>query len=368
MDEKKLTRRKAIQCSLEAAASLSLGSAAISGCNNSTRSSLLPVEHEAPNLSSDKVKKYISCVRPFREKGFRLEVEAKWEKTLVHNYGHGGGGITVSWGCAKQVLKLVDSVGIDAGSEVTVLGAGVMGLTTAYVLHEAGFKPIIIADNFGRESTSYKAGGQWCPSLVSPEESEQSKSQFQQILRDSHKKFSELGEPWGIFHRLNYVEGLTAPSFSKVPSGVLAKPIVRERFPVQNLSFGGLEYSTILIEPPFFLDQIKKDLVQRKVEFRVMKIESVNQVKQIGSKAIVNCLGLAAGALFEDSSVIPLRGHLVHLEPQDLGYLLSHENGYVFPRRDCLVVGGSVERGVADTEPNESACKEILGRNRAVFE
>jgi hypothetical protein len=45
-------------------------------------------------------------LRPARDE-IRLEAEDKNGKTLIHNYGHGGAGFTLSWGCAYNVVKLV---------------------------------------------------------------------------------------------------------------------------------------------------------------------------------------------------------------------------------------------------------------------
>lgn len=45
-------------------------------------------------------------LRPMRDE-IRLEAEGFGDKTVVHNYGHGGAGFTLSWGCAQDVLELV---------------------------------------------------------------------------------------------------------------------------------------------------------------------------------------------------------------------------------------------------------------------
>lgn len=39
--------------------------------------------------------------------GVRLETEILGETCLVHNYGHGGSGVTMSWGCALKVASLL---------------------------------------------------------------------------------------------------------------------------------------------------------------------------------------------------------------------------------------------------------------------
>ena len=46
-------------------------------------------------------------LRPLREKGVRLEREMIDGRTVIHNYGHGGAGLTLSWGCAEEVANLV---------------------------------------------------------------------------------------------------------------------------------------------------------------------------------------------------------------------------------------------------------------------
>jgi D-amino-acid oxidase len=45
-------------------------------------------------------------LRPFRRADIRLEREP--DCRIVHNYGHGGSGVTLSWGCAREVVELVE--------------------------------------------------------------------------------------------------------------------------------------------------------------------------------------------------------------------------------------------------------------------
>lgn len=52
----------------------------------------------------------LAGLRPGRKTGVRLEVEPVDDCTVIHNYGHGGAGFTVAWGCAEEVKELVDQV------------------------------------------------------------------------------------------------------------------------------------------------------------------------------------------------------------------------------------------------------------------
>ena len=81
-------------------------------------------------------------------------------RALVHNYGHGGGGITLSWGTSKLATEL----GAQGHSgAVAVLGSGVMGLSTARLVQEAGFPVTIYAAALPPDTTSNIAGGQIHP-------------------------------------------------------------------------------------------------------------------------------------------------------------------------------------------------------------
>src|ERR1700716_2720693 len=109
----------------------------------------------------------IAGVRPYRNRSYRLDAETISRKFIVHNYGHGGCGITLSWGCAAKVRDIVKShlVGTN-DAKVAVLGAGVMGLTGATRMLDLGLEVTIYSDRKPLETTSSKAGGQWAVSVV----------------------------------------------------------------------------------------------------------------------------------------------------------------------------------------------------------
>jgi D-amino-acid oxidase len=62
-----------------------------------------------PLLGEARVEAHLVGLRPCRPT-VRLEVDRSGQRPVVHNYGHGGSGVTASWGCAKEVLEHVQSL------------------------------------------------------------------------------------------------------------------------------------------------------------------------------------------------------------------------------------------------------------------
>jgi glycine/D-amino acid oxidase-like deaminating enzyme len=94
------------------------------------------------HVSADREIRTVVGLRPYRPSGFVVRAEKLDDTLVIHNYGHGGGGITLSWGTAKLAvdLGLAGHVG-----PVAVLGCGAVGLATARLLQEAGATVTIYA-------------------------------------------------------------------------------------------------------------------------------------------------------------------------------------------------------------------------------
>ena len=57
----------------------------------------------------DRIIDISACTRPFRPQGPRIQAERRHGKTIVHHYGHGGSGWSLSWGSAQKALVLVQA-------------------------------------------------------------------------------------------------------------------------------------------------------------------------------------------------------------------------------------------------------------------
>jgi glycine/D-amino acid oxidase-like deaminating enzyme len=149
-------------------------------------------------VSADRVIRTIAGLRPFRPSGFVVRGEKRGDKTIIHNYGHGGAGITLSWGTAQ--LAVEEGAKSDA-RDCAVLGCGVVGLSTARLLQLRGYNPVIYAKEMPPLTTSNVAGGYWDPvtlfdgERVTPE----FRRQLGEAARFAMRRYQSLvGDEYGV--------------------------------------------------------------------------------------------------------------------------------------------------------------------------
>jgi D-amino-acid oxidase len=319
-----------------------------------------------PDLGDEAILRFVAGLRPYRKAGLRIEREERGGKHVIHAYGHGGAGVTLSWGTAREVARLVADVGQPRGA-VAVIGAGVIGLTAAHVLAEAGCRVRVLAKEFPPDTTSNLAGAEWMPFGVAPPAGADGARRYERIVRESHAGFEKrVGESWGVYRRAHYEEGDPAAMQRGVPDDLIRiRPLARLPFPGPIRS--GASFETFLIEPPVFLPRLVAEVLRLGAVLERRVLGSLAEVDAITEPVIVNATGLGARELCGDDALTAIRGQLVHLFPQRLPYLLAHRDGYCFPRHDAVVLGGTYERDVFEPTPVEADCRAILDRHRAFF-
>lgn len=310
----------------------------------------------------------IAGIRPYRRGGIRIEAEDHNGFPLFHNYGHGGGGLTTAWGSAEEVARLVSEAGIARASRVTVVGAGIIGLTTAMRLQQKGYRVRIVYRETTPHTVSDVAGGQWAPSLMAWGSGPTAGARRDRILRHSLRHLrSHVDLDVGVREIPNFVAQGYGAAVGRMAGEFLPDAIPHDAIPIEGMEKSGTQVDTLLIEPGRYLGFLWESLRLADVQEHVAELHTLDEVRQLGDDFAVIATGMGARELCQDSAMRPIRGQLVLLEPQDLGYLFSHPGGYLFSRGDALVLGGTVERDVEDTTPTVNALHRILSRHRQFF-
>ena len=320
-------------------------------------------------VSADRVIRTIVGLRPFRPSGFILKSERLNDKTIIHNYGHGGGGVSLSWGTAKLAVDLALQT---QETSFAVLGCGVIGLSTARLLQRKGFQVTIYAKDLPPETTSNVAGALWAPVSVYEENKVTSEfiNQFNLASKISHRMFQDfVGEKYGVWWIKNYFLG-DAFDF---PGGKELYPGFNKHHDAK-IFFGSAdvtEISTMMIEPPIYLNALTEDFYQAGGKIEVKHFNAKQDIELLGEKVIMNCTGLGSSKLFSDPELIPVRGQLSILLPQteiDYSYVApSHDNLlYMFPRKDGIILGGTSEKENWSLEPDAKESERILNGHHKI--
>jgi D-amino-acid oxidase len=344
------------------------GSAAlVSGCATTGTRRLTGCTPLAPVIVDEsRVIRTVAGLRPYRRSGFVVRAESLGDKRLVHNYGHGGAGITLSWGTSKLAIEL----GLQGhGGPVAVLGSGIVGLSTARLVQEAGFPVTIYTAALPPDTTSNIAGGQFHPFGLFRDEAvtAQWKAQFASALDYSWRRFQIMvGDDYGIRWLPTYVE--TDSPDSKVIANF--PPINRmltraeHAFPVESL----LRYDTMYVETGRYLRQMIRDVQLAGGRIEVRKFAAPADIAALSESLVFNCTGIGSRELFGDSELRPARGQLAILEPQpEVRYAFTGEPGYMFPRPDGIVLGGTFELDQWDATPQPEAIARILASHKRFF-
>jgi D-amino-acid oxidase len=345
--------------------------------------------HFAPvKVSADRVIREVVGLRPYRDEGFVVTTERAGDKLFIHNYGHGGAGITLSWGTASLAVDLLSAPGaMDTAlmahprrpltPHFAVLGCGVNGLSTARLLQRrygnAGATVTIYAKDLPPNTTSNIAGGFWSPTSVYDPGSitPQFRDQFNKACHISNRAFQLLaGTEYGVRWIETYELGRDEGTLSReLPGGNDLYPAADgHREP--NVYFGFpfvRHYSTMLIEPQTYLNALLRDFYVAGGKVMVKELLDRRELMRLPERVIFNCTGLGAHMLFGDKKLGPVRGQLEILIPQpEIDYIYLN-SGYMFPRHDGIVLGGTFDHDDWSLEPRADQRDWILNTHKEVM-
>ncbi len=328
----------------------------------------------APRVSRDRIVRAIVGHRPFRPSGFVVRRDQMDRKSIIHNYGHGGGGITLSWG--SSALAVREASGLPVG-EAAVIGSGIMGLTTARLLQDAGWSVTIYTRDPLRHSTSNVGAGQWAPTSVFRESvaTKAFEAQFKAAARIAHHAYQNLvGAGYGVRFVENYYIGDRPRELSyylrELPelfTSIADLQPHQHPFPVEFVK----RTVTMIIEPATFLRRVRADFYRAGGKFVMRDFKQVDEILALGENTIFNCTGLGAKALFGDDEMMPIKGQLIFLPPDPAVDFLTVGGGrgvtYMFPRSGEIVLGGSYQRGDWSKHVEPEVTERIIEDHSALF-
>ena len=315
-----------------------------------------PLELLPIRASTDRITRITVCTRPFRALGPRLDTEQVGSKFVVHNYGHGGSGWSLSWGSSSVAVRKALASG---ERDFAVIGCGALGLTSALLLQRAGAKVTIYAKELPPNVRSSFASGIWSPdSRICLEEhaTPAFKQLWEQMARTSFQTYQNFlglsGAP------VEFIDSYFAsdeppsarrravtdarPAFAELQRDLLPDLLTQgqdfapgthslgQRYLRRNslMMFNLTEYSRLLMG----------DFAANGGKIEIAEFRTPAEFAKLRERTLINATGYGARALFGDESIAPVRGQLARAIPQpEINYGIFYKNVSFLPRRDGLV-------------------------------
>jgi glycine/D-amino acid oxidase-like deaminating enzyme len=311
-----------------------------------------PVPLAPMDMRAERIMNLTVCLRPFRAAGPRMDAETLGDKLVVHNYGHGGSGWSLSWGSGLMAVRTALAGG---ERDIAVIGCGALGLTAATLAQRAGARVTIYAKDRMPDVRSARATGVWSPDsriALSNAVAPGFPAQWEELARTSfrmHQRYLGLADgpvewtqqyrlsdeqdsgpdpnPMGFAHYGSRVRDLL-PGDEEIPKGrhPFAAPYVgRSTLPMFNIT----EYGRVLVN----------DFLIAGGRIETVEFHTPADLAALKQKVVINCPGYGARALWKDESIVPVRGQLAWLIPQpEVTYGVFYRHVGVISRRDGLIV------------------------------
>ena len=323
-------------------------------------------------------------LRPHRDAGFVLKADKLDSKMLVHNYGHGGSGMSLSWGTGYIAAEMALQ---QEQRRAAVIGCGVVGLTSARQLQRRGFDVTIYAMAIPPDTTSNMSLAGFTPVsglIANDRRTPEWDAQFQRAVEIAYRQLQLLAGPnYGV----SWISNYSLTDEVRPQGGGLESQLLPPGMRTAQTVFGpgehpfptkyAVEQATMRFEPSIYLDALIRDFLMFGGHIVIRKFDTPRDLMSLNEPLVVNCTGLGSRSLFSDDEVIPIKGQLTHFVPQpEINYqtngggITPAPGGFgihMMPRRDGIALGGTQERNVWTLEPNEEARQRVVGDHIKLF-
>jgi len=363
----------------------------LSGCATTTRPNLTPrrppVSLPPVHASWDRVIRTTVGLRPHRDAGFVVKADKLNDKLLVHNYGHGGAGMSLAWGTGLMAAELATEHQAAAGrrDRVRVGRPHLRATAPAPRVRRHDLR----AGHSAERDLEHVAG--WIHPASGLVENDRRTpewdAQYRRAADISYRQLQLLAGPhFGVSWLDNYALTDDLPS---PPQSIPGRPNLNDGLtPGREILQPGehpfptkyaIRSPQIRIEPSIYLENLVRDFMLFGGHLVIRKFDSPRELATLGEPIIINCTGLGARDLFGDQELVPLKGQLVVMVPQpEVNY---HTNGgfrrdqpppgglgiHMMARSDGIILGGTSQRGVWTLEPDETERRRVVDSHIAVF-
>jgi D-amino-acid oxidase len=363
----------------------------LSGCARNPKPNVAPrravVDLPPVKASWDRVIRTTVGLRPHRDSGFVLKPDKLDDRLLIHNYGHGGAGMSLAWGTGLMAAEFATE---HSARQAAVIGCGSVGLTCARQLQRRGFDVTIYAAAVPPNVTSNMSLAGFTPSSGLVEPDRRTPAWDAQYRRAADVAYRQLQLMAGPYYGVSWIDNFSLMNeLREPPESSPERPNLNAGFnPGREVLQPGehpfptkyaIRNPSIRIEPSIYLDALVRDFLLFGGRIVIRKFDAPGDLTALAQPILVNCTGLGARDLFGDQELVPLKGQLTVLVPQpEVNY---HTNGglraqperpgslgiHMMPRTDGIVLGGTSQRGVWTLEPDEEERQRVVDSHIEVF-
>lgn len=250
-------------------------------------------------------------------------------------------------------------------NNILVIGAGVSGLSSAILLHDAGNKVSIWAKDLTPDTTSNIAAAFWYPYLCNPRDKAitWSKNTYQ-YLEKNVMTDDTSGTRYIMF--TEYLKEMSPDPWWRPAVEVFERPRAEE---LPNGYVDGYRTKAIVMDTSRYLPWLLIQLEQRGIEIVQRAVSSFDEAYK-DFDVVVNCTGLGSKELCNDNRVFPVRGQVLRVQHNGFNDVVSDDSdenlAYIIPRFNDIIIGGTSQANDwnLQIDPNDTA--DILRKAKTI--